>query len=180
MSFFSRALVTATLVLVPGSTLLAQQSKPRPLSPRDTTAQTIGDAHLVIDYGRPSKRGREIFGGLVPYGVVWRTGANEATHIRTDYDLTIGTVRVPRGTYTLWTIPDRESWTLIVNRQTGNWGTDYDKTSDLARIPMKVTKLGTPVEQFAIAIERTAKDAGTLVLRWDTTEASVPIRVAAK
>lgn len=177
MSFLSRALVTTTLAFLPGCALLAQESKPPILSPRDSATQTIGQAHLLVDYGRPSKRRREIFGTLVPYGVVWRTGANEATHFRTDHDLTIGTVRVPRGTYTLWTIPARDGWTLIVNRATGQWGTDYDKSRDLARIPMKVATLSAPVEQFTIAIEPKGNGSGVLTLSWDTTQASVPIRV---
>ncbi len=176
MSPFSRALVVTTLALMPG-VALAQQSTPRMLSPRDTTAQTIGPAHLVVDYGRPSKRRREIFGSLVPYDALWRTGANEATHFRTDRDLTIGTIRVPRGTYTLWTIPARDSWTLIVNRQTGQWGTDYDKTRDVGRTQMKVESLNEPVEQFTIAIEPTRKGSGVLIMRWDTTQATVPIHV---
>jgi hypothetical protein len=176
MSFSARALVVTALAFLPGFAL-AQESKPRILSPRDTTAQTIGSAHLVVDYGRPSKRRREIFGSLVPFGTVWRTGANEATHFRTDRDLTIGTIRVPRGTYTLWTIPSSEGWTLIVNRQTGQWGTDYDKSKDLGRTAMKVGALSSPVEQFTIAIEAMDGSSGVLSLRWDTTQASVPIRV---
>ena len=176
MSLFSRALVVSALLFAPG-VALAQQGTPRILSPRDTAAQTIGPAHLVVDYGRPSKRRREIFGGLVPYGAVWRTGANEATHLRTDRDLTIGTVRVPRGTYTLWTIPARDAWTLIINRQTGQWGTDYDKTKDVGRTPMKVTTLTAPVEQFTIAIEPAPDGAGRLTMRWDTTQVSIPIHV---
>ena len=176
MSFRSRALVVMTLAFFPGLAL-AQESRPRLLSPRDTTAQTIGAAHLVVDYGRPSKRRREIFGGLVPYDALWRTGANEATHFRTDRDLKIGTLRVPRGTYTLWTIPARDGWTLIVNRQTGQWGTDYDKARDLGRTRMTVATLSEPLEQFAIAIERAPDGSGLLIMRWDTTQASVPIHV---
>jgi hypothetical protein len=176
MSFLSRVLVMTTLAFLP-SIGIAQESRPRLLSPRDTTEHSIGPAHLVIDYGRPSKRRREIFGTLVPYGALWRTGANEATHLRTDRDLMIGTIRVPRGTYTLWTIPARDAWTLIVNRQTGQWGTDYDKTQDLGRTQMKVATLEEPVEQFAITIEPTRAGSGLLIMRWDTTQASVPIYV---
>jgi hypothetical protein len=154
-----------------------QESKPRIPSPRDTTTQTIGSAHLVVDYGRPSKRRREIFGSLVPFGALWRTGANEATHFRTDRDLMIGTVRVPRGTYTLWTIPERDGWTLIVNRQTGQWGTDYDKTQDVGRTKMTVASLSAPVEQFTIAIEPTRNGSGMLTMSWDTTRASIAIHV---
>ena len=176
MSFLSRALVVTTLALLPG-VALAQESKPRMLSPRDTTTQSVGSANLVVDYGRPSMRRRAIFGALVPYDALWRTGANEATHFRTDRDLRIGTVAVPRGTYTLWTIPGRDGWTLIINRQTGQWGTDYDKTQDVARTQMKVATLGEPVEQFTIAIEPTRNGSGVLVMPWDTTQASVPIHV---
>jgi hypothetical protein len=176
MSLFSRAVLVSALMLV-ASLAWAQESRQRILSPRDTTAQTIGAAHLVVDYGRPSKRRREIFGGLVPYGAVWRTGANEATHFRTDRDLTIGTIRVSRGTYTLWTIPARDGWTLVVNHETGQWGTDYDKTQDVGRTPMKVTTLGSPVEQFTIAIEPAKNGSGMLTMSWDTTQASVPIHV---
>ena len=176
MSLLSRVLVMGALLFAPG-VALAQQGAPRILSPRDTAAQTIGTAHLVVDYGRPSKRRREIFGGLVPSDAVWRTGANEATHFSTDRDLTIGSIRVPRGTYTLWTIPARDAWTLIINRQTGQWGTDYDKTKDVGRTSMKVSTLTAPVEQFTIAIEPARDDAGLLIMRWDTTQASIPIHV---
>ena len=176
MSVLSRAIVVSTLAFFP-AIALAQGSASRILSPRDTTEQTIGSAHLVVDYGRPSKRRREIFGALVPFGAVWRTGANEATHFRTDRDITIGSIRVPRGTYTLWTIPERDGWTLIVNRQTGQWGTDYDKTRDVGRTKMTVSRLDEPVEQFTIAISPTRNGSGTLNMIWDTTQASVPIHI---
>src|SRR5688572_23924994 len=176
MSVCTRALVLAALALLPGVTL-AQSGGLRILSPRDTTSQTIGSAHLMVDYGRPSKRGREIFGSLVPFGAVWRTGANEATHFRTDRDLTIGTVRIPRGTYTLWTIPERTGWTLIINRQTGQWGTDYDKLQDVGRTAMQVSSLPAVVEKFTIGIEPTRNGSGVLTMSWDTTRASVPLRL---
>ena len=178
MSVLSRALVAATIALVSSSALDAQEARPPLLSPRDSVVQTVGDARVVVDYGRPSKRRRkEIFGALVPYGVIWRTGANEATHLRTDRDLMIGTLRVPRGTYTLWTIPEREQWTLIVNRQTGQWGTEYDSTQDLGRVAMEVAALHQPLEQFTIAIEAMKNGSGVLRMSWDTTQASVRIRV---
>lgn len=177
MPFLPRVVFTTALVFLSGSALIAQEARPRILSPRDSTRQTIGQANIVVDYGRPSKRRRVIFGALVPYGVVWRTGANEATHLRTNRDLTIGDVRVPRGTYTLWTIPERDSWTLIVNRATGQWGTDYDKSQDLARVPMKVTTLDESVEQFTIAIAPKGARSGVLTMTWDMTQASVPIQI---
>ncbi|HUG39191.1 MAG TPA: membrane dipeptidase [Longimicrobiales bacterium] len=141
------------------------------LSGRGEAEGTIGRASLVVDYGVPKKRGREIFGALVPYGEVWRTGANRATHLVTNRDLIIGRTRVPAGTYTLFTIPDRDRWTLIVNRRTDIGGTSYDGSADLARIPMEVRRLSEPVEDFTIVVD----PAGFLRLRWDRTEAFVPV-----
>jgi hypothetical protein len=143
-----------------------------PASPRDTARGTVAGVDVMVDYGRPSKRGRTIFAadGLVPYGRVWRTGANEATTLVTSGPLTIGGTQVPAGTYTLYTVPDASAWQLVINRQTGQWGTEYDQGQDLARVPMQVTTLAAPVEQFEIAVEN-----GALVLRWDTTQASVAL-----
>ncbi|CAN5686360.1 hypothetical protein BH23GEM3_BH23GEM3_05370 [soil metagenome] len=143
------------------------------LSPRDSVQAVIGGATLAVIYGRPSTRGRRIFGEVVPWNEVWRTGANQATHLRTDRALMIGGTEVPAGTYSLFTIPAPEGWTLIVNRQTGQWGTAYDATQDLARIPMPSETLTQPVERFTISIEPTTQ-GGTLRIAWDNTRASVP------
>lgn len=151
----------------------------RVLSPRDTSRFDAGGRRVYVDYGRPAMRGRRIMGGLVPFGRVWRTGANAATTLVTEADLTIGSASVPRGTYTLYTLPTATGWTLIVNRQTGQWGTQYDPSRDLVRIPMQTTTLRAPVEQFTIALERGRAGAGTLVLSWENTRASVPFRVGA-
>lgn len=177
MSLVLRSLGVAAAAVICTASLGAQETR-RVLSPRDSAVQSIGDARVVVDYSRPSKRGRDIYGALVPYEQVWRTGANKATHLRTDHDLMIGELRVPKGTYTLYTIPAREGWTLIVNRQTEQWGTSYDQAQDLGRVPMTVKKVDAPVEQFTIAIDPPAKDGSTLRLVWDSTEARVPIRVA--
>jgi hypothetical protein len=161
----------------------AQTRTPSPmgrpvLSPRDTVALDVGPGRRVyLDYGRPSMRGRRIMGGLVPYGRVWRTGANAATTLITDVDLDLGGTRVPRGTYTLYTIPTAAGWTLIVNRQTGQWGTQYEPARDFARIPMRVSALREPVEQFTMTLERTRAGTGTLSLSWENTRASLPFRV---
>lgn len=178
MSLVLRSVGIAALAALCAASLDAQENRPRVLSPRDSAVQTFGNARVVVDYSRPSKRGREIYGGLVPYEQVWRTGANKATHLRTDGDLMIGDLRVPKGTYTLYTIPARDGWTLIVNRQTEQWGTTYDPAQDLGRVRMTVKKVDAPVEQFTIAIDPPAADGGTLRLLWDSTEARVPIRVA--
>lgn len=144
-----------------------------PLSPADSVRATVGGANVAINYQRPSMRGRVIFGGVVPWDAVWRTGANTATSFTTDRNLVIGGVPVPAGAYTLWSIPGRTGWQLVINKQTGQWGTVYNQDQDLARIPMTVERLTSPVEQFTIAIAD-----GRLSLAWDDTRASVPISVA--
>lgn len=146
------------------------------LSPRGRASATINGVKVAVDYGRPAKRGRVVFGGVVPWGRVWRTGANRATHLTTDGDLRIGDALVPAGTYTLWTIPSPEGWTLVINRGTGQWGTFYDPTQDLARVPMRVRSLDAPVERLTITVERGEEGEGVLRLMWDATEASIRVR----
>jgi Protein of unknown function (DUF2911) len=148
---------------------------PGPLSPRDTVRARFGGAAFTVDYGRPSKRGRTIFGGLVPYGQVWRTGADAATQFTTTRDLTIGGTDLRTGSYTLWTLPTETGATLIVNAEVGQWGTDYHVKHDVARIPMTVRRLDQPVERFTIDL--TSAGGGELRMRWDTTEWVVPVRV---
>jgi hypothetical protein len=128
-------------------------------------------ASLVVDYGRPAKRGREIFGALVPWGEVWRTGANRATHLTTDRDLLIGGTAVPAGSYTHFTIPRAEGWTLIVNRRTDITGTAHDP----ARIPMQTRSLPAVVEDFTVVVD---EQGSALRLQWDRLEAFVPIQAA--
>ena len=146
------------------------------LSPRDSAVADLGGAHLAVDYGRPFKRGRTVFGGIVPWGEVWRTGANAATGFTTTRDLEIGGAAVPAGKYTLWTLPTEAGWKLIVNRQTGQWGTEYDAAQDLVRIDMQTRRLAEPVEKFTIRLEP-AGSGGVLRLQWDDTEAFVPVAV---
>ena len=146
------------------------------LSPRDTVRATIGNAHLVIDYGRPHKRGREIFGGVVPWGEVWRTGANAATGLTTDADLKVGGTIIPKGSYTLWSLPSKNGAKLIVNSQTGQWGTDYHADKDFARLDLATEALAQPVETFTIAVDPAA-GGGVLRLRWDRTQYSLPFTV---
>ncbi len=146
------------------------------LSPRDTVRATVGSATILVDYGRPRRRGREIFGNVVPWGQVWRTGANAATQLRTDRDLVFGSLLVPAGTYTLWTLPSPRGWLLIVNRQTGQWGTEYDPARDLGRVPMTVSALAESVEAFTIDVAP-REGGGVLVISWDRTRAMVPFTV---
>lgn len=145
------------------------------LSPRDTARATIGAAHIQIDYGRPMRRGRVIFGNVVPWDTVWRTGANAATQLITDKDLVIGGTAVPAGTYSLFTIPSTKGWQLIINKQHGQWGTDYDPKQDLARIPMTVRKVPTPVERLEISV-RQDRRASRLAIAWAETTADVEVK----
>lgn len=147
------------------------------LSPRDTVRATVGPAHLQIDYGRPRKRGREIFGNVVPWNQVWRTGANAATQFTTDVPLSVGGATVPAGTYTLWTLPSPIGPKLIINRQTGQWGTEYDSTQDLARVALERERLAAAVDQFTIGVDSTAS-GGVLRLEWDRTGFRVPFVVS--
>lgn len=146
------------------------------LSPRDSVVADVGGAHLAVDYGRPFKRGRVVFGNVVPWGEVWRTGANAATGFTTSRAVQIGGTTVPAGKYTLWSLPTQQGWSLIVNKQTGQWGTEYDAAQDLARIDMQTRRLAAPVEAFTIKLDREAQ-GGVLRLQWDDTEAFVPVVV---
>ncbi len=163
----------AALVCAAAAAPLAAQGQP-PASPAAQVMAKVGAASLTIDYSRPSMRGRAIMGGLVPFDKVWRTGANRATHLKVDGHLKIGDLDVPSGTYTIYTIPGAQGWTLIVNKQTGQWGTQYDQAQDLGRVKMSVDSLPTPVEQFTIAVSGSGS-AGTLTMEWEKTRASVAL-----
>jgi len=147
-----------------------------PLSPRDTADFGVHGAEIRVEYARPSKRGREVYGGLVPWGEVWRTGADLATHLITDRPIELGGERLPAGSYSLFTIPEPDAWTLIVNEQTGQPGTEHDPDRDLLRVPMEVDSLDPPVERLTIVIEEDG-DRGTLRIQWAETEARVSFRV---
>lgn len=152
----------------------AQEKQP-PASPPAKAETTINGKSVKVDYSAPSMRGRKIMGGLVPYGKVWRTGANAATTLTTSGDITLGGVAVKAGTYTLFTLPDETGWKLIINKQTGQWGTRYDQAQDLARVDMVMEKLSVPAEIFCISFaKKDGKD--WLVMQWENTQASVEIK----
>ncbi|RRA47489.1 DUF2911 domain-containing protein [Acidipila sp. EB88] len=148
--------------------------KPLPSPPADAMVTLEGKA-VSIHYNAPSMRGRAIMGGLVPYGKVWRTGANPATLFKTATDLKIGGTMVPAGTYTLYTLPSEGTWKLIVNKQTGQWGTEYNEPQDLARIDMKKSTLSTPQELMSISFEKTHGKSTELHVRWEKTDVWVPV-----
>jgi hypothetical protein len=166
-----------TLVLVLTAFMGAQQDKSARPSPPGTAQVNLKGKKITIDYGRPSMKGRKIIGELVPYGKVWRTGANEATTLTTEADLNIGGTNVPAGKYTLYTLPSEGTWKLIINKQTGQWGTVYEESQDLARVDLKKSSLGQPVEQLTISFDKKNDSTADLVLQWETTQLSVPVKV---
>ena len=148
----------------------------KPSSPPGKAEVTLKGQPVTIAYSRPSMRGRKIMGGLVPYGHWWRTGANDATTLTTGTDLDIGGAKVPAGKYTLYTLPSEGTWKLIINKQTGQWGTEYNESQDLARVDMQKSKLSEPVEEFTISFDRKGSDSADLVLEWETTRVWVPVK----
>jgi hypothetical protein len=173
---FMRSLLLAALVVAPALAAAQDNSGQPILSPRDTTRATIGSAHLLVDYGRPSKRGRQIVGKLIPYDEIWRTGANAATTFVTDKDLVFGSTVVPAGTYTMYSFYQKSGpWLLVINKQTKQWGTEYHQEQDLARIPMTTTSVSPSVEKFVINIVPQGS-GGAIQLVWDTTEGSATFK----
>lgn len=154
----------------------AQQDKSKRPSPPGTAEVTLNGKKITIDYSRPSMRGRKIMGELVPYGEVWRTGANEATTLTTEGNVKVGGAEVPAGKYTLYTLPSEGTWKLIINKETGQWGTVYHQAQDLARVDMEKSQLSQPVEQFTISLQKLNDKEARLIMEWETTRLSVSIR----
>ncbi|MGH9737432.1 MAG: DUF2911 domain-containing protein [Candidatus Acidiferrales bacterium] len=148
----------------------------KPLSPPAKASCRFPDGKTIqVNYSSPRMRGRKVFGGLVPYGEEWRAGANEATTFDIDANLNVGGTSVPAGNYTLFTLPNPDSWKLIISKETGEWGIPYPGAEhDFARIPMQLSKLPSPLEDFTIHFDRTG-DACTMNLDWATTRASIKI-----
>jgi hypothetical protein len=146
-------------------------------SPAAQTDVTLGDTTITINYNSPAMRGRVIMGGLVPYGQPWRTGANPATSFVTTGNLKIGSLSVPAGKYTLFTLPGAPGtpWKLIISKKTGEWGIPYPEGEDLGRTEMHLAKLPTPQESMTITFEHTEKRSTYLHVKWETTDVSVKI-----
>jgi hypothetical protein len=163
---------TLSLFLLAATLLFSQEQKKkqRPSPPADT-AVSLSGKNVSIKYSSPSMRGRRIFGELVPFGKVWRAGANEATALHTDADIILGDLTVPAGDYTLFVLPETDSWTLIVNKQTGQWGLTYNQEMDLGRTKMTLSKVA-PVESYKMTLSPNA-----LTLEWEETSASVPLKL---
>ncbi len=172
----SMVLCLAMLVFASVSQAQGQQDKSkRPSPPANASLDLGGGKSVSIDYSSPRVKGRKIYGELVPYGKVWRAGANEATTFVTTADLNVGGTTVPAGNYTLFAIPDKDKWTLVLSKKTGEWGTAYPGPSeDLARIDMKVSALPSPMENYTMSFEKSGM-GGTLNIDWENTRASVAI-----
>ena len=147
------------------------------LSVRDTMRSQIGDAIFTVDYGRPLLRGRKLLGDVLPYDRVWRTGANAATQFTTSAPVKLAGMQLPAGTYTLWTVPHTNGVDLIVNRQTGQWGTDYNSSRNLGIAKITTRELSAPVEAFTIFIVPADTKHGTLVMEWGIFRWIAPIEV---
>jgi hypothetical protein len=175
------AVAMAAAALTFGTTLHAQKTTQvhpgKAGSPHVKTEWTIDGANVAIEYGRPLLKGRTPGKDVDPYeGREWRTGADEATTLTTNRALKFGTVSVPAGTYTLYTIPTGGTWHLIISKKTGQWGVPYPKGEDLARVPMTLSKPAKAADQLTISVDDT-QTGGTLHIDWGTTRASVPFTV---
>jgi len=170
----------AVATLAPAQMDMAHDKSKRPSPPASAECKFSDGKTIKMDYSSPRAKGRKIFGeasekALVPYGEVWRTGANDATTFVTNANLMVGGKAVPAGSYTVFTVPKADAWWLVISKKTGEWGTDYPgETEDLARVPMKVSKNGPPVENFLIAFDQ-AGNKCKLRMEWETTVASVDI-----
>ncbi len=172
--------VFAATTFVSAQMNMSNDKSKRPSPPASASCKFSDGKTIKIDYSSPRAKGRKIFGeasdkALVPYGQIWRTGANDATTFVTDTNLTVGGKAVPAGSYTIFTVPKADSWWLVVSKKTGEWGTDYPgEKEDLVRAPMTVSKTSGPVENFLIAFDQAGSKC-TLRMEWENTRASVEI-----
>ncbi|MFB6098104.1 MAG: DUF2911 domain-containing protein [Salinibacter sp.] len=162
---------------VPSATAQERGNKKPRVSPNAAVSQTIGTTEVRITYGRPHVKGRTIFGGLVPYGEVWRTGANEATTFSVSSDVMIEGQPLSKGTYSLYTIPGKKQWTIIFNKVANQWGTEYDSSKDALRV--KVTpRSAQHREMMMFFFENVTAKKGTCVLHWAEVQVPFEIRIA--
>ena len=173
----SRRLLSVSVLLC-STVMPSLAQRGRYTSPEAKTTATIAGKVFTVDYYAPSMHERKVMGGLVPYGEVWRTGANAATTLKTTGTLQIGTLKVPAGTYTLYSLPAESGWQLIVNKETGQWGTVYHEAQDLGRTPMHGDKLTSPQEVMSISFEKTTQTSTQLHVRWENTDEWVEVRLA--
>ncbi len=175
------ALASVALLAIVSTALSAQMGGGQPAAPLPSPAATanvvLGGGSITIKYNSPQMRGRKIMGDLVPYGKVWRTGANPATTLITSVPLKFGTLLVAAGTHTIYTLPSADIWQLIINNQTGQWGLTYTESMDLGRIPMQAKPMAAPQEGMSLSFENSTAKSTELHMRWETTDRYVAITV---
>ena len=159
-------------ILVIGFAALKTYTKSH--SPSAVAKYSKNGLEISVEYCQPSKKGRNIFGGLLPYGELWRTGANEATLITFNKDVEIGVKKLKAGQYSIYTIPNEASWTIIFNKETGQWGTGHDETQDVVKLNVSVQKLASEVEMFTISLDE-ENQAVVMNLQWDKTKVGLPL-----
>ena len=170
----------ALAVLASAQMNMSDDKSKRPSPPASAACKFSDGKVIKIDYSSPRAKGRKIFGeasekALVPYGQIWRTGANDATTFVTDTNVTVGGKPVPAGSYTIFTVPKADAWSLVISKKTGEWGTDYPgEKEDLVRVPMTVSKTSAPVENFTIVFDQAGSKC-TLRAEWENTRATVEI-----
>ena len=172
-AFLAAGCIALGLMAALGSAQMDKAAPPSP--PANASCALAGGKTITVDYSSPRAKGRKIYGGLVPFGEVWRAGANKATTFVTTTDLMVGGTHVPAGNYTIFTVPNKDKWTLVISKKTGEWGIPYPGAdSDFARVDMKVSALPAAVENFTIAFDKSAGGC-TLRMDWETTRAAVEI-----
>ena len=170
-----KRIALSVLLTITFATAGVAQKGGKPSPPASATCDLGGGKNIKTDYSSPRMRGRKIYGDLVPFGEVWRTGANEATTFVPSTDVVVGGKTVPAGSYTIFTVPSADKWTLIVNKTTGEWGIPYKyESAELGRVDMQVSKLPSPVEDFTISYVKSGSGC-TMRIDWETTRASVNI-----
>lgn len=175
-----KSILTIAAIIAATLPLQAQQKR---VSPHETVNGRIDGSLVTVTYGRPYTKdpktgeARKIWGGLVPYGKVWRTGADEATTLITQKPLVFGETTIPAGAYTLYTLPQEDGAKLIINKQLGQWGTQYDEKQDLARVDLKKEALEKTVDQLAIAVAKNPSGGGVLKISWEDTQYSAAFTV---
>ena len=168
----ARAAVLTAVLMLAGVAAAQRYTSP----PAHDSAKIAGK-QIDVNYYAPSMHGRKIMGSLVPWGKVWCPGANVATGLTTEAPLQIGKLKLPKGTWSIWAIPNEKEWTLVVNKQSGQHHLDYDPAEDFGRTQMSVKMLAAPVETLRIEVSSNGGNRGTLAIRWENTEASIPFAV---
>lgn len=167
--------LSALLLLLCTTFVFAQNSKKPQASPHQVVNQAFALSHITVDYSRPGMKDRTVFGGLVPYGTVWRTGANAVTTVDFGKDVKLNGHDVKAGKYALYTIPSKGDWTIILNKDVKNWGTEYSQSDDVLKFKATPQQLPFPVETFTINFDQVRDASATMYLLWDRTY--VPIKI---